>query len=67
MQIKYVGRSADQWVRVGRDWVTLVKDGPAVEVPDELGRELCESRPHMFVPADTPAGPAAPKREKKES
>jgi hypothetical protein len=66
MQIKYVGRSADQWVRVGRGWVTLVKDGPAVDVPAELGRELCESRPHMFVPAD-PAGPAAPKRDKKES
>lgn len=66
MQIKYVGRTADQWVRVGREWVNLPHSEP-VEVPDELGRELCESRPHMFVPADAPAGPAAPKRDKKES
>lgn len=66
MKIKYVGRTADQWVRVGRQWVTLVHGEPT-ELPDEVGRELCDTRPHMFVPADAPAGPAATKRDKKES
>lgn len=58
MLVKYQGRASDQFVRDVSGWLHVERGG-TVEMSDDLGAHLCETRPQAWVDA-TPTPTKAP-------
>lgn len=50
MLVKYQGRASDQHVKDAAGWL-YVEHGGTVEMSNELGAHLCETRPQAWVDA----------------